>query len=272
MAVKATGARLDGKVALVTGAASGIGAATARRFVEEGAEVVCADIRADALTSTVADLGERAVVAELDVRSEAAVEALFDDVGRRWGRLDVLVNNAGMPVPGRIEDVSLDQWTKGLELNLTSVFLITRAAWPLLAASGSACIVSTASIAGVWAIPNEAPYCATKAAVVMLTKCFALDGARQNIRANCVCPGFTLTPMLQQKFDEWDEPDVARKQMADLHPLGDLAAPEDMANAFLYLASDEARFVSGQVLPVDGGLTSGIWGGYVDPTQTGVTE
>jgi meso-butanediol dehydrogenase/(S,S)-butanediol dehydrogenase/diacetyl reductase len=261
--------RLEAKLALVTGAASGIGAATARRFVEEGAHVVCADVRPDELRATVRELGDAATFQELDVRSEAAIGGALDGIGERWGKLDVLVNNAGTPIPGRLDDLPTEVWTRGIELNLTSVFLVTRAAWPMLVASGNGCVLNTASIAGLWAIPNDAPYCATKAAVVMLTRCLALDGAPQGVRANCVCPGFTETPMIQAKFEEWPDPDAARRQAAALHPIGHLATADDMANAFVYLASDEASFVTGAVLPVDGGLTSGIWGGYADQRSQG---
>lgn len=256
--------RLNSKVTLVTGAASGIGAATTRRFVEEGATVFCADIREEEVGDHARELGERARAIHLDVRSEQASQKVMDRIDDEFGKLDVLVNNAGTPIPGQIQDTATDAWLKGMELNVTSIFFMTRSAWPLLVASGTGCVLNTASIASVWAIPGEAPYCTSKAAAMMMTKCLALDGAREGVRANCVCPGYTDTPMVNDVFAKFEDPDAVRQKTAKLHPLGRLATPEDIANTFVHLASDEASFITGAAVFVDGGLTSGVWGGYVD--------
>jgi NAD(P)-dependent dehydrogenase (short-subunit alcohol dehydrogenase family) len=239
--------RLAGKVALVTGGGSGIGAETARRFRDEGATVLTGDLRGGDL--------------ELDVTSRASVDAVLQEIVARHGGLDVVVNNAGVTIVGAAHELDEADWDSELDTNLKSVYLVSKAAWPLLVERGGGVILSTASIAGLWAIPADAAYCASKAGVVMLTKCMALDGARAGIRVNCVCPGYTRTPMIEGYFADQPDPDAARDFAQRLHPLGRLGMPRDIADAFVYLASDEAAWVTGTALVVDGGLTSGIWNG-----------
>lgn len=235
--------RLHGKRVLVTGGASGIGAATVQRFRAEGARVIAADLTGGDLT--------------IDVRSGAAVEAAVTAAADELGGLDTIVCNAGVPVVGAVHELEEQAWDDGLATNLTGVFLTARAAWPhLLDTKGS--IAATASVVGLWGSPGQAAYSATKAAVVMLTKCLALDGAAHGIRANCVCPGFTDTPMLERFLAEQPDPDGTRDAVTAFHPLGRLGAPADVAEAFVYLASDEAAWVTGTTLVVDGGLTAGI--------------
>jgi len=255
------GERLRGKVALVTGAGSGIGARTAERFAEEGARVACADLRGDAARATAAGLGGEAIGLELDVTSPAAIAAGLEAVAGRFGGLDVVVNNAGVTIVGAAHALEEADWDRELDTNLKSVYLVSKAAWPLLAARGGGAILNTASIAGLWAIPDDAAYCASKAGVIMLTKCMALDGAKAGIRVNCVCPGFIQTPMIDGYFADQPDPDAARAFAASIHPLGTLGRPGDIADGFVYLASDEASWVTGTALVVDGGLTSGIWHG-----------
>jgi len=253
--------RLEGKLALVTGAASGIGRETAARFAAEGAHVALADLRADAARAAAQELGGNAVGLAIDVTRRESVETAMAEAVAELGGLDVVVCNAGVTIVGSVVELSEEQWDHELDTNLKSVFLCAKAAWPHLEARGGGAILSTASIAGMWAIPADAAYCASKAGVIMLTKCLALDGARQGIRANCVCPGYTQTPMIDGYFDAQPDPDAARDFAARMHPLGRLGKPRDHADAFVYLASDEAAWVTGTALVVDGGLTSGIWGG-----------
>ena len=253
--------RLEGKVALVTGAGSGIGRATAERFAEEGALVACADWRADAAQATAESIGDRALGVEMDVTKTPSIQAGVARTVEEFGGLDVLVCNAGVTIVGSVMDLSEEQWDQELSTNLKSVFLCAKAAWEHLVARGGGSILSTASMAGQWAIPADAAYCASKAGVIMLTKCMALDGAKQNVRANCVCPGYTQTPMIEGYFEAQPDPAAAKLFAAAMHPLGRLGDPLDHANAFVYLASDEAKWVTGTALVVDGGITCGVWGG-----------
>ena len=253
--------RLDGKVALITGAGSGIGQETARRFAEEGALVAAADLRGDTAAETAETIGAAALGLELDVTSPASIDDGIQATAERYGGLDVVVNNAGVTIVGAAHELDDGDWDRELDTNLKSVYLVAKAAWPHLVARGGGVILSTASIAGLWAIPADAAYCASKAGVIMLTKCLALDGAKAGIRANCVCPGFTQTPMIEGYFADQPDPDEARRLAVGLHPLGRMGTPRDIADAFVYLASDEAAWVTGEALVVDGGLTSGIWGG-----------
>ena len=151
-------------------------------------------------------------------------------------------------------DLTEEQWDAELDTNLKSVYLCAKEAWPHLEARGGGSILSTASMAGQWAIPADAAYCASKAGLIMLTKCMALDGAKANIRANCVCPGFTNTPMIEGYFAAQDDPEASRRFATGLHPLGRMGEPVDHANAFVYLASDEAGYITGSNISINGGL------------------
>lgn len=240
------GTRLSGKRALVTGGGSGIGAAIVRRFREEGAAVVSADLKEGDV--------------ECDVRSTEQVEDAVAATVERLGGLDTLVCNAGRTVVGGLRELPEAEWDDGFDINLKGIWRCVRAAWPHLAENGGT-ITSTASVVGLWASEGQAAYCATKAGVVMLTKCLALDAARDGIRANCVCPGFVDTPLLQTFMAQQDDPDAVREGAVKLHPAGRLGTADDIAESFVYLSSDESSWVTGVALRVDGGLATGIWGG-----------
>jgi NAD(P)-dependent dehydrogenase (short-subunit alcohol dehydrogenase family) len=235
--------RLEGKRAFVTGGASGIGAATAERFRAEGARVVVGDLA-----------GGDVVV---DVRSRESVERAVEEAATELDGLDIAVCNAGKGINGALHELEEADWDDGLATNLKGVYLTAKAAWPYLAQSRG-CVLATASVIGVWGDVNQAAYCASKAGVIALTKCMALDGARFGIRANCICPGVTETPLVKRAFAEQPDPAAARAGILKYHPLG-LGEAGDIANGFVYLASDDARWVTGHALMVDGGMTIGLW-------------
>jgi NAD(P)-dependent dehydrogenase (short-subunit alcohol dehydrogenase family) len=256
-----TDGRLEGKVALITGAGSGIGRETAMRFADEGARVCAADLRPDSAIETAAQIGGETIGLELDVTSAGSAAAAVESVVERFGGIDLVVNNAGVTIVGAAHELEEDDWDRELAANLKGIYLVSRAAWPHLVTRGGGAILVTASIAGIWAIPADAAYCASKAGAIMLTKCMALDGAKAGIRVNCVCPGFTETPMIEGYFADQPDPEASRAFAVSIHPLGRLGKPRDIADAFVYLASDEAAWVTGTALVVDGGLISGIWSG-----------
>lgn len=246
--------RLAGRRAVVTGAASGIGRAIAGRFTQEGARTVVLDVDGAALAEIATSLGDGiAAHVAVDVTDGPAVGEAVRAAADALGGIDVVVNNAGIPMVGAVRDLTDADWDRALDVDLKSVFLVSRAAWPHLEAGGGA-IVNTASIAGMVGTPGQAAYATAKAGVVMLTKCMALDGAAAGIRVNAVSPGFVATPMLERWLAGQDDPAGARAGVEAMHPLGRLGEPRDIADAFVYLASDEARWVTGTTLTVDGGF------------------
>lgn len=253
--------RLEGRVALITGASSGIGAATAELFAAEGAIVTLAARREAACaaiaTGIVARGGNAAAVA-CDVTDPAMVEQVVADVGARHGRLDILVNNAGVIYRDKTAlETDPAEWEQTMAVNATGTFLMSRAAVPLMVDSGGGAIVNNASYFGLVGGRGAAAYCAAKGAVVLLTKAMALDHAEEGIRVNCVCPGSVDTPMLHQEMEEMGGADRVRHLFEEKHPLRRISRPEEVARAIVFLASDEASFITGAALPVDGGLTAG---------------
>jgi NAD(P)-dependent dehydrogenase (short-subunit alcohol dehydrogenase family) len=235
--------RLQGKRAFVTGGASGIGAATAGRFRQEGAHVITADLAGGDV--------------DVDVRSRASVDAGIAFAVEQLGGLDVAVCNAGKGIFGAVHELEEDAWDDGMATNLKGVYLTAKAAWPHLAESRG-CVLSTASVIGLWGDAGQGAYCASKAGVIALTKCMALEGAPSGIRANCICPGVTETPLVKRVFSEQPDPTAARNAILRYHPLG-LGEATDLANGYVFLASDEARWLTGHALVIDGGMTIGMW-------------
>ena len=253
--------RLEGKSALVTGAGSGLGRAMARRFAAEGARVLVTDVNEAAAAETVELIGgasgERAAARRLDVTSEDDVAAAIADVTARFGRLDILVANAGIGTPGFLANTSIQDWDRVLNVNLNGVFLCAKHAIPAMRAAGGV-ILTTASVAGLQGTPHLGAYGASKAAVVQLTQTIALEGARFGIRANAICPVWADTPMISEFVaGTRTAPEQVRERLVASIPLGRMATPDDIANAALFLASDEAAFITGVALPVDGGHMAG---------------
>lgn len=250
----------EGKTALVSGAASGIGKETALRFAQRGARLICADKNSTGAAATAADIeaaGGKATAVALDVTEPSQISAVIDEAAANGG-IDILVNNAGITIVGSVETLTPAEWDTEFDVNLKSIYLMSNAVWPHFKAKQSGVILNTASIAGQIGIAQDAAYCASKAAVIMLTRCMAVDGAPDRIRVNCVCPGFIDTPMIEGFFDDQEDPAAARAFATKLHPLGRLGVPADIANGFVFLASDEAEWVTGTALTIDGGLTAAL--------------
>jgi len=252
---------LAGKVVLITGGNSGIGRAAAHKFAAAGANVMIAARDLAASGSVVAEIATAGGVAGAvvcDVTDPIACQAAVDRCVDDWGRLDVLFNNAGVIFRGKsTPETSDDEWATTLGVNTTGTFFMSRAAIPAMIEQGSGVIVNNASYFGLVGGRGVAAYAASKGAVVLLTKAMALDHAHQGIRVNCVCPGSVDTPMLHREMADMGDAEKARHLFGDKHPLGRIASPDEIAAAVLYLASDEAGFVTGVALPVDGGLTAG---------------
>jgi 3-oxoacyl-[acyl-carrier protein] reductase len=247
--------RLEGKVAVITGAASGIGEGTARRFAEEGARLVLGDLQREKLHAVEASIndaaGEKVGVAVLaDVSRAADVERLCNTAAERFGGLDVMFNNAGIGRrEGSVPECPEETYDRILEVNLKGVWLGMKYGIPLLERRGGGSIISTASIAGLSGLAGMAAYCASKGGVIALTRAAAGECAGKRIRVNCICPGGIVTSIGAA------DPETTRRNLARIHPIGRAGEPLDIANAALWLASDESTLVTGQALVIDGGWT-----------------
>lgn len=254
-----TRGRFEGKRVIVTGGGSGIGRATVEAFLEEGARVAIFDVSrkgGEAVVNELRAKGFDPILFVGDVSVSADVKRMVKGAVRKMGGVDVLFNNAGILVEGTVTDVSEKDWDKIMGVNVKGVFLMSKEVVPIMLKQKKGVIVNNASCSGLVGDRNAIAYNTSKGAVVLLTKCLALDYAQKNIRANCVCPGEIETPMFHQEARSRKMPiDEYREELCAYHPIGRLGVPREVANTVLFLASDDASFVTGAAVSVDGGYT-----------------
>jgi len=249
--------RLRDKVAVVTGAKSGIGFATALRFCAEGAKVIAADLRdARQEIDSIAVNGGHAVFVQTDVSSESAAYELIGQTVAKYGRIDVLVNNAGIELAKKVTDTTEEEWDRLMGVNLKGVFLCSKAAVIEMRQTGGGVIVNIASELGLVGGSEIAAYCASKGGVIQLTKAMAIDHAADNIRINCVCPGPINTPLLDRIIAGSAEPKKEKQITEKKTLMKRLGEPAEIANVILFLASDESSYMTGSSVVADGGLTA----------------
>ena len=251
--------KLQGKVALITGAGSGIGRASALQFVREGAEVIAVDVSESGLAQTNAQieaLGGHCLSLTVDVSQETQVKAAIAEVIERFGRLDILFNNAGISVLKPITETTEADWDKVIGVNLKGVFFGCKHAIPPMVTQGKGIIINTASELAMVAQPLYGAYCASKGGVLAMTRALALEWANQGIRINTLCPGPVQTPLLQAEFDNEADPIAGEQSVVDTIPLGRLGKPEEIAKVAVFLASDDSEFIHGASITVDGGKTA----------------
>jgi NAD(P)-dependent dehydrogenase (short-subunit alcohol dehydrogenase family) len=252
--------RMQGKIAVVTGAGTGIGRAIALRLAEEGALVLAADIDADGARATAATIGERGGRGEgvaCDVSDHEQVERLMARA-EALGGPHAVVSNAAIQYERTIEDTPPEDWDRVLGINLKGVYLCARAALPRMRRLGGGSIVNMASVNGFWVEPALGAYCAAKGGVINLTRAIALENGKDGIRCTCICPGYVDTGMAQRYMDIQPDPAAAREEAGRLHALGRIAQPEEIANLALFLCSDESSFCTAAPFVADGGLSAGV--------------
>lgn len=252
--------RLDGKVALVTGGGSGIGAATCRAFTEQGARVVVADLSEEGGRQVAQDLGDSALFCRTDVTDLASVQSAVASSVEHFGRLDVLVNNAGVGHVGSVQETDANDWNKLIAVNMTGVFHGSRVAVDQMLRQEPAggVIVNIASVAGMIGIARRFAYCATKGAVIAMTRQVAVDYVKAGIRCNAICPGTVYSPFVEGYVERFHS-DTREETIKELHarqPIGRMGRPDEVADLAVYLASDEAAFMTGSAVVLDGGWTA----------------
>ncbi len=248
--------KLDRRVAIITGAAAGIGEAAARLFAKEGARLVLVDVDTAGLDLLTAELeAESTIVLEMegDVSSAVVCKSVIDRTMSRFGRLDVLFNNAGIVLNGSLVACTEEDWQKTMDVNLKSMYLLCRCAVPVMQGQGGGSIINMSSVAGPTGVANRGAYSVSKAGVIGLTKSLATDFVKDGIRINCICPGTVDTPSLRQRIANSPDPEAARKAFLARQPTGRLGRPEEIAALALFLACDDSRYMTGQAITVDGG-------------------
>lgn len=248
--------RLQGRVGIVTGAGSGIGRACAIALAKEGARVALVGRRQDHLEKVSREIGDLALALPADVSKTSEITRLLDETVARFGRLNFLVNNAGVLHVGNAEKITEEHWDHTFNLNVRSVWLLSRAALPHMRKAGSGSIINMASVLGIVGARNRAAYASSKGAIVQLTKCMAIDHGHENIRVNAICPSFVETELTAHLVGQAADAKAFLRERTAAHPLGRLGRPEDIAGLAVYLASDESSWVTGAILPVDGGYVA----------------
>jgi NAD(P)-dependent dehydrogenase (short-subunit alcohol dehydrogenase family) len=251
--------KLEGKVAIITGATEGIGKATALKFAQEGAKVMMVgrdEAKGQSALEEITKFGE-AVYFKTDVSNPSQVKKMIEETIRNYGRIDVLVNNAGICPAGNVVTTSEETWDQVIDINMKGVFLCCKYAIPHMQKNGGGAIVNIGSINSLMAMENEAAYDASKGGALMLTKAIALDFAKSNIRANCILPGAVETAMFQGSLNSAPDPSMAREWITQRHPVHRAARPEEIAEVALFLATDASSFMTGATIPVDGGILAG---------------
>ncbi len=244
--------RLAGKVSIITGAGQGIGEATALKFAKEGAKVVVCDVNMVTVDATVAKViaaGGEAIGFRVDVTNKDSIAAMVEGVMAKWGRIDTLVNNAGIVQDAQLKKMSEDQFDRVIDVNLKGVYNCTKAVVDIMLAQNSGVILNASSVVGLYGNFGQTNYAATKFGVIGMVKTWARELGRKGIRANAICPGFVETPILASM------PEKVVRMMEDRVPMGRLARPEEIANTYAWLASDEASYINGAVIEVSGGVT-----------------
>jgi len=245
--------RLKDKIAVVTGAGSGIGRACAIAFAREGAKVALVGRRNDRLDEVAREIGDSALVLAADVSKKNEIDRVVDQTAARFGGLNVLLNNAGLLHIGTAEEITEQQWDETFNVNVRGLWLLSRAVLPHMRKAGGGSIVNMASVLGINGARKRAAYAPSKGAVVLLTKCMAIDHGHDNIRVNAICPSFVETDLTAGVLSKAADPEVVRRERIAVHPIGRLGQPDDIASLAVYLASDESSWVTGAVFPVDGG-------------------
>lgn len=251
---------IDGKRVLISGGASGIGQATALLFAQQGARVAIVDLNQEAGQAVIRRIeaeGGQAIFIHCDVTQKAECQQAVEQIAAQWGGIDILFNNAGIIRRADVTETSEEEWDLVMGVNVKSMFLLSKFAIPYMAKAGGGAIINTGSGWGLVGGPKAASYCASKGAVVQLTRAMAIDHGSQNIRVNCICPGDTDTPMLREEARQLGESERSFLSNAADRPLQRIGKPEDIAQAVLYLASEAASFVTGTTLVVDGGGLAG---------------
>ena len=251
--------KLKGKVAMITGAAIGIGAATAVLFAQEGAEVALTDVdtvHGQETCRKIREAGGMCRFYEMDVSNAAHVARATAEIIRDFKRVDILVNNAGIWRPGRVTDLDEETWDRVLDTNLKSVFLVSKHILPVMIQAGGGVVINVASVAGLVGAPEASAYAASKGGIVNLSRSMALDFAPYNIRVNCLCPGMTDTAQGDTVVGHYKPEMNPTEAKRTWQPLQRVGTPEDIAKAALYIASDDAAFMTGSIFVIDGGLTA----------------